>query len=106
MSDYDTRCLPRSSTLDSSVALILQLFLLNGIRSNVLSSALYCCGASVLCPPRAVPPTRYVESSSADHMPSVLTIYQGLYVQRFFLGALESGVSPGWMLVVGGGSSF
>lgn len=30
------------------------------------------------------------------------TSYQGLYVQRFFLGALESGVSPGWMLVVGG----
>lgn len=28
--------------------------------------------------------------------------YQALYVQRFFLGALESGVSPGWMLVVGG----
>jgi hypothetical protein len=41
---------------------------------------------------------------SADHMPSMLTIYQGLYVQRFFLGALESGVSPGWMLVVGGRS--
>lgn len=30
------------------------------------------------------------------------TNYQGLYVQRIFLGALESGVSPGWMLVVGG----
>lgn len=30
------------------------------------------------------------------------TSWQGLYVQRFFLGALESGVSPGWMLVVGG----
>jgi hypothetical protein len=30
------------------------------------------------------------------------TSYQGLYVQRFFLGALESGVSPGWMLVVSG----
>ncbi|OQO10871.1 hypothetical protein B0A48_04172 [Cryoendolithus antarcticus] len=29
------------------------------------------------------------------------TNHQGLYVQRFFLGALESGVSPGWMLVVG-----
>ncbi|ETN43235.1 uncharacterized protein HMPREF1541_02394 [Cyphellophora europaea CBS 101466] len=28
--------------------------------------------------------------------------WQGLYAQRFFLGALESGVSPGWMLVVGG----
>ena len=30
------------------------------------------------------------------------TSYQGIYVQRFFLGALESGVSPGWMLVVSG----
>jgi hypothetical protein len=30
------------------------------------------------------------------------TNHQGLYVQRFFLGALESGVSPAWMLVVGG----
>jgi MFS family permease len=28
--------------------------------------------------------------------------YQGLYTQRFFLGMLESGVSPAWMLVVGG----
>jgi MFS family permease len=28
--------------------------------------------------------------------------WQGLYAQRFFLGALESGVSPGFMLVVGG----
>lgn len=28
--------------------------------------------------------------------------YQGLYAQRFFLGLLESGVSPAWMLVVGG----
>ncbi|KEF58114.1 uncharacterized protein A1O9_06037 [Exophiala aquamarina CBS 119918] len=28
--------------------------------------------------------------------------YQSLYAQRFFLGALESGVSPAWMLVVGG----
>ncbi|KAF3016764.1 hypothetical protein E8E14_006399 [Neopestalotiopsis sp. 37M] len=28
--------------------------------------------------------------------------YQGLYAQRFFLGILESGVSPAWMLVVGG----
>jgi MFS family permease len=28
--------------------------------------------------------------------------YQGLYAQRFFLGMLESGVSPAWMLVVGG----
>lgn len=34
------------------------------------------------------------------------TNYQGLYVQRFFLGALESGVSPGWMLVVGGNAYF
>jgi hypothetical protein len=33
------------------------------------------------------------------------TNHQGLYVQRFFLGALESGVSPAWMLVVGGKSS-
>ncbi|KAK3068656.1 hypothetical protein LTR53_013608 [Teratosphaeriaceae sp. CCFEE 6253] len=31
-----------------------------------------------------------------------VTHYHGLYVQRFFLGALEAGVSPGWMLVVGG----
>ncbi|KAK5684897.1 hypothetical protein LTS10_002972 [Elasticomyces elasticus] len=31
-----------------------------------------------------------------------VTNYQGLYAQRFFLGALEAGVSPGWMLVVGG----
>lgn len=30
------------------------------------------------------------------------TNWQGLYAQRFFLGALESGVSPGFMLVVGG----
>jgi MFS family permease len=28
--------------------------------------------------------------------------HHGLYAQRFFLGALESGVSPAWMLVVGG----
>ncbi|KAK4495150.1 hypothetical protein PRZ48_013477 [Zasmidium cellare] len=28
--------------------------------------------------------------------------YQGLYAQRFFLGFLESGVSPGFMMVVGG----
>ncbi|KAI6849119.1 MFS general substrate transporter [Hortaea werneckii] len=28
--------------------------------------------------------------------------YQSLYAQRFFLGMLESGVSPAWMLVVGG----
>ena len=41
-------------------------------------------------------------SCKADHVLSVLITYQGLYVQRFFLGALESGVSPGWMLVVGG----
>lgn len=27
--------------------------------------------------------------------------YKTLYVQRFFLGLLESGVSPGFMLVVG-----
>lgn len=27
--------------------------------------------------------------------------YQGLYAQRFFLGVLESGVSPMFMLVVG-----
>lgn len=31
-----------------------------------------------------------------------VTNHQGLYVQRFFLGALESGVSPTWMFVVGG----
>ena len=31
-----------------------------------------------------------------------VTTYQGLYTQRFFLGMLESGVSPAWMLVVGG----
>ncbi|KAK0285052.1 hypothetical protein LTR35_005253 [Friedmanniomyces endolithicus] len=31
-----------------------------------------------------------------------VTSHNGLYVQRFFLGALEAGVSPGWMLVVGG----
>ncbi|KAK5726036.1 hypothetical protein LTR15_004227 [Elasticomyces elasticus] len=31
-----------------------------------------------------------------------VTNHQGLYIQRFFLGALEAGVSPGWMLVVGG----
>jgi MFS family permease len=28
--------------------------------------------------------------------------YKTLYLQRFFLGMLESGVSPAWMLVVGG----
>ncbi|KAK5128254.1 hypothetical protein LTR85_002921 [Meristemomyces frigidus] len=33
---------------------------------------------------------------------AAVTDYRGLYVQRFFLGALESGVSPAWMLVVGG----
>ena len=33
---------------------------------------------------------------------ALVTDHRGLYVQRFFLGALESGVSPGWMLVVGG----
>ena len=27
--------------------------------------------------------------------------YQGLYAQRFFLGALESGISPMFMIVVG-----
>lgn len=31
-----------------------------------------------------------------------VTSYKGLYVQRFFLGMLESGVSPTWMIVVGG----
>jgi len=44
-------------------------------------------------------------SCISDYMLCALTVYQGLYVQRFFLGALESGVSPGWMLVVGGRSS-
>lgn len=29
------------------------------------------------------------------------TTYQGLYAQRFFLGALEAGISPIFMLVVG-----
>ena len=33
------------------------------------------------------------------------TNYRGLYVQRFFLGMLESGVSPAFMLVVGGSVS-
>ncbi|KAJ4202384.1 hypothetical protein NW759_015370 [Fusarium solani] len=28
--------------------------------------------------------------------------FGGLYVQRFFLGLLESGVSPVWMMVIGG----
>ncbi|KAI8664700.1 hypothetical protein LRP88_04330 [Fusarium phalaenopsidis] len=28
--------------------------------------------------------------------------FRGLYVQRFFLGLLESGVSPVWMMVIGG----
>jgi MFS family permease len=28
--------------------------------------------------------------------------WQGFYVQRFFLGFLESGISPMFMLVVGG----
>ncbi|KIW17549.1 hypothetical protein PV08_04743 [Exophiala spinifera] len=28
--------------------------------------------------------------------------YQGLFAQRFFLGVLESGISPVWMMVVGG----
>lgn len=27
--------------------------------------------------------------------------YRGLYAQRFFLGFLEAGVSPTWMVVVG-----
>ncbi|SMY30013.1 unnamed protein product [Zymoseptoria tritici ST99CH_1A5] len=31
-----------------------------------------------------------------------VSTYQGLYAQRFFLGFLEAGVSPGWMMVVGG----
>ena len=31
-----------------------------------------------------------------------VTSYRGLYAQRFFLGMLESGVSPAWMLVIGG----
>ena len=30
------------------------------------------------------------------------TNYQGLYAQRFFLGMIESGVSPMFMLVVSG----
>lgn len=30
------------------------------------------------------------------------TNFQGLYAQRFFLGFLESGIAPIWMLVVGG----
>lgn len=33
---------------------------------------------------------------------AAVSSYRGLYAQRFFLGALESGVSPAWMLVVGG----
>lgn len=28
--------------------------------------------------------------------------YKGLYAQRFFLGFLEAGISPIWMMVVGG----
>lgn len=28
--------------------------------------------------------------------------FQGLYAQRFFLGFLESGIGPIWMLIVGG----
>ena len=31
----------------------------------------------------------------------VCTNYQGLYAQRFFLGVLESGISPMFMLIVG-----
>lgn len=30
------------------------------------------------------------------------TSFQGLYAQRFFLGFLEAGISPIFMLVVGG----
>jgi MFS family permease len=33
---------------------------------------------------------------------AAVTNFQGLYAQRFFLGFLEAGVSPGWMMVVGG----
>ena len=33
---------------------------------------------------------------------AAVTSYRGLYAQRFFLGMLESGVSPGFMLIVGG----
>ncbi|KAK5129872.1 hypothetical protein LTR08_002749 [Meristemomyces frigidus] len=33
---------------------------------------------------------------------AAVTNHQGLFAQRFFLGMLESGVSPAWMLVVGG----
>ena len=32
---------------------------------------------------------------------SACTNYQGLYAQRFFLGFLESGISPLFMLIVG-----
>ena len=34
------------------------------------------------------------------------TNFQGLYAQRFFLGFLESGIAPIWMLVVGGCKSY
>lgn len=33
---------------------------------------------------------------------AAVSTYQGLYAQRFFLGFLESGVSPMFMLIVGG----
>lgn len=33
---------------------------------------------------------------------AAVTTYQGLFAQRFFLGFLEAGVSPGWMIIVGG----
>ncbi|PPJ56060.1 hypothetical protein CBER1_02125 [Cercospora berteroae] len=33
---------------------------------------------------------------------AAVTNFQGLYAQRFFLGCLEAGVSPGWMMIVGG----
>jgi len=105
MSAYDTRCQLQSSILDSSVAHILRLFLLNDIRSSVSSSASYCYGVCVI-------DTRLLHASDTDNHQGIClmstagcTSYQGLYVQRFFLGALESGVSPGWMLVVGGQSS-
>lgn len=34
-------------------------------------------------------------------MTVVCTNYQGIYAQRFFLGVLESGISPLFMLIVG-----
>lgn len=97
---YVTPCLRQSSTLASSWAHILLFCLLNATPLNGSSLALCSSGGESL------------NFSQSGHLVNLVSAcltctaachnWQSLYAQRFFLGALESGVSPGFMLIVGG----